>query len=125
MSWLGLKSINSFGNILCKEVPCLTVLGTRELTCSITIKNIKCSSFFDTCNLFYSCHLTFITDEIFVILIIYLYDFIFYLSSNLFEHQNNGTNETVIIPGVRDNGQSLFVLFVASLQQYDYAVTQF
>ena len=31
-SWLGLKSINSFRNILCKEVPCLTVLGTQELT---------------------------------------------------------------------------------------------
>ena len=32
LSRLGLESINSFGNILCKEVPCLTVLGTRELT---------------------------------------------------------------------------------------------
>ena len=31
-SWLGLESIDSFGHILCKEVPCLTVLGTRDLT---------------------------------------------------------------------------------------------
>ena len=31
-SGLGLESINSFGHILCKEVPCLTFLGTRELT---------------------------------------------------------------------------------------------
>ena len=28
LSQLGLESINSFGHILCKEVPCLTVLGT-------------------------------------------------------------------------------------------------
>ena len=31
-SRLGLESINSFGRILCKEVPCITVLGTQELT---------------------------------------------------------------------------------------------
>ena len=31
-SRLGLESIDSFGHILCKEVPCLTVLGSRELT---------------------------------------------------------------------------------------------
>ena len=31
-SWLVLKSIDSFGHILCKEVPFLTVLGTQELT---------------------------------------------------------------------------------------------
>ena len=31
-SQLGLESINSFGHILCKEVLCLTVLVTRELT---------------------------------------------------------------------------------------------
>ena len=31
-SRLGLDSINSFGHILCREVPCLTVLGTRKLT---------------------------------------------------------------------------------------------
>ena len=31
-SRLGLESIDSFGHILCKEVLCLTVLGTRELT---------------------------------------------------------------------------------------------
>ena len=31
-SWLGLESINSFGHILWKEVPCLTVLGTQEFT---------------------------------------------------------------------------------------------
>ena len=32
LSRQGLESINSFGHILCKEVPCLTVFGTRELT---------------------------------------------------------------------------------------------
>ena len=31
-SWMELESINSFGHILCKEVSCLTVLGTRGLT---------------------------------------------------------------------------------------------
>ena len=31
-SQLGLESINSVGHILCKVVPCFTVLGTRELT---------------------------------------------------------------------------------------------
>ena len=31
-SRLGLESINSFGHILCKEVSCFTVLGTRKLT---------------------------------------------------------------------------------------------
>ena len=31
-SQLGLESINKFGHIMCKEVPSLTVLGTRELT---------------------------------------------------------------------------------------------
>ena len=31
-SQLGLESINSFRHILCKEVPCLTVLVTHELT---------------------------------------------------------------------------------------------
>ena len=31
-SRMGIESINSFGHILCKEVPCLTVLGTQELT---------------------------------------------------------------------------------------------
>ena len=31
-SRLGLESINSLGNILCIEISCLTVLGTRELT---------------------------------------------------------------------------------------------
>ena len=31
-SRLGLNSINSFRHVLCKEVPCLTVLVTRELT---------------------------------------------------------------------------------------------
>ena len=39
----GLESINSFGHILCKEVPCLTVLGTRELkqyvSCQILWRN--------------------------------------------------------------------------------------
>ena len=30
-SRLGLESFNSFGHILCKEVLCLTVLGTRKL----------------------------------------------------------------------------------------------
>ena len=38
-SRLGLESIKSFGHILCKEAPCLTVLGTRELT---PIKNCTC-----------------------------------------------------------------------------------
>ena len=31
-SRMGLESINSFEHILCKEVPFLTVFGTRELT---------------------------------------------------------------------------------------------
>ena len=34
LSWLGLEPINSFGHILCKEILCLTVLGTQELTLS-------------------------------------------------------------------------------------------
>ena len=42
-SRLGLESINSFGHILCKEVPCITVLGTRELTISI-MSLIFCAS---------------------------------------------------------------------------------
>ena len=45
-SRLGLESINSFGNILCKEVPCLTVLGTCELTHP---RRICAMAHFDNC----------------------------------------------------------------------------
>ena len=50
-SRLGLESINSFGHILCKEVPCLTVLGTRELThpcrmCAMA----NCANYSDVCS---------------------------------------------------------------------------
>ena len=49
-SRLGLESINSFGHIMCKEVPCLTVLGTRELThprrmCAMA----HCANCYDVC----------------------------------------------------------------------------
>ena len=61
----------------------------------------------------------------FFILIIYLHDLIFTLSFILSQHQNNDTTATNVVSVVIDNMQSSFVLFVASIQSYNYGVTYF
>ena len=99
------------------------MMNTKFLEVTTPPSIYQFTSFFDICNLFYSCNLNIITGEIIVKLIIYLHDFISPLSFFSFEHKDNDTIATVVAPFLSDNGKLLFVLFFASIQSQNYGVT--
>ena len=55
----------------------------------------------------------------------YIHDFIFPFYLILFEHENNDTYASFIVPLVSDNRKSSAVLFVESIQSYDYVAKWF